>query len=581
MGRKDGRINRIIRRMMIVTGVVLTVLLCMKGAVWTGKNTDGAWLEGLITEQAHRGLEGIWKLNYPGASEIEEAGQKSRSPAGLLCRFAFKSLSFHKYINIEETKSVTFDEEDPAYADYMESGKFFEEHQFLLYYGGEESGAENTGQAGVMIADGSGGSGAGEWNGNQAGVAGQGNGQTQPGVTGQGNEQSQPGVTGQGNGQTQPGVTGQWNEQSQPGVTGQGNEQSQPGVAGQWNEQAQPGVTGQGNGQTQPGVTGQWNAQTQPGVAGQWNTQAQPGITGQGNTQSQSAAIDQSDSHPQSTSRQPTVTPRDGTLTCASSTIFPITGTTYRKEQLADYDFLMKHFYSVHTSTTAGRDLMKADNFLSRDFTLEGGNEKPQILIYHTHSQETFADYGPENKGATVVGMGNYLTELLTAKGYNVIHDTTVYDLHNGKLDRNKAYTYALEGIAAILQKNPSIEVVLDLHRDGVNEKLHLVNTVNGKPTAPIMFFNGVSQTPEGPIEYLPNPFREDNLAFSFQMQLDAAAYFPNLTRKIYLKGLRYNLHLRPRSALIEVGAQTNTYQEALNAMEPLAEVLDMVLQGN
>lgn len=268
-------------------------------------------------------------------------------------------------------------------------------------------------------------------------------------------------------------------------------------------------------------------------------------------------------------------------MTCAASTVFPIVGTTYRKEQLADYDYMMKHFYSVHTSATAGRDLMKADEFLARDFTLEGGSDQPQILIYHTHSQETFADYGPDNREATVIGIGNYLTELLRAKGYHVIHDTSVYDLQNGKLDRNKAYTYALDGITEILQKNPSIEVVLDLHRDGVNESLHLVNEVNGKPTAPIMFFNGVSQTPDGPIEYLPNPYREDNLAFSFQMQLDAAAYFPGLTRKIYIKGLRYNLHLRPRSALIEVGAQTNTYQEARNAMEPLAEVLNMVLQGN
>ena len=70
------------------------------------------------------------------------------------------------------------------------------------------------------------------------------------------------------------------------------------------------------------------------------------------------------------------------------------------------------------------------------------------------------------------------------------------------------------------------------------------------------------------------------SILFSLQMQLDAAAYFPGFTRKIYLKGLRYNLHLRPRSALIEVGAQTNTYEEARNAMEPLAELLDMVLDG-
>ena len=202
----------------------------------------------------------------------------------------------------------------------------------------------------------------------------------------------------------------------------------------------------------------------------------------------------------------------------------------------------------------------------------------PQILIYHTHSQESFKDSAPQ--GQTVADIGTYLAELLIEKGYGVYHDTTVYDLKDGILDRSKAYNYALDGITNILQQNPSIEVVLDIHRDGVNEGLHLVSEVNGKPTAQIMFFNGLSQTPEGEIAYLPNPYRSDNLAFSLKMQLGAQAYFPGLTRKIYLKGLRYNLHLRPRSALVEVGAQTNTYEEAKNAMEPLAQLLDMVLQG-
>ena len=255
----------------------------------------------------------------------------------------------------------------------------------------------------------------------------------------------------------------------------------------------------------------------------------------------------------------------------------PVTGNTYVMEQLADYDFLMKHFYSVHTSTTAGRDLMDAKTLLGRDMSMKGDNSKPQILIYHTHSQEAFADSGP---GQTVVGVGDYLTKLLEDKGYNVYHDKSVYDLKNGQLDRSKAYNYALDGITNILQQNPSIEVVLDIHRDGVGEDLRLVTQVDGKDTAQIMFFNGLSQTPEGPIEYLQNPNREDNLAFSLQMQLDAAAYYPGFTRKIYLKGLRYNEHLRPKSSLIEVGAQTNTYQEALNAMEPLSELLHMVLSG-
>lgn len=257
-----------------------------------------------------------------------------------------------------------------------------------------------------------------------------------------------------------------------------------------------------------------------------------------------------------------------------------ITGVRYMEEQLADYDFLMKHFYTVHPTAAAGRDLMKAETFLSKNFSLgkKEGN-RPQILIYHTHSQEEFADYSQGNREATIVGVGDYLSELLKEKGYSVIHDKTVYDLRDGKLDRSKAYTYALEGITEILEKNPSIEVVIDLHRDGVSEDTHLVTEIDGKKTATVMFFNGTSETPDGPIDYLENPYRDDNLAFSFQMKLCADACYPGFTRNIYLKGLRYNLHVRPRSTLIEVGAQNNTYEEAKNAMEPLADILAMVLQ--
>lgn len=253
-------------------------------------------------------------------------------------------------------------------------------------------------------------------------------------------------------------------------------------------------------------------------------------------------------------------------------------GIIYPIEKLMDYDYLMKTFYNVHASTRAERGLMDAGKLLETDLTLEKDAKKPQILIYHTHSQETYLE-APE--GQTVTGIGTYLAQLLEAKGYRVLHDTTVYDLREGKMDRSRAYNYALDGVNAILQENPSIEVVLDVHRDGVADNVHLVSMVGEKETAQIMFFNGLSQTPEGPIAHLSNPYRQENLAFSLKLKLAAEAAYPGFARKIYLKGLRYNEHLRPRSALIEVGAQTNTYKEALNAMEPLAELLDTVLQGN
>ena len=81
--------------------------------------------------------------------------------------------------------------------------------------------------------------------------------------------------------------------------------------------------------------------------------------------------------------------------------------------RLQDYDYLMKQYFSVHASTTAERSLMKAERLLETDVGLTKNPDEPQILIYHTHASETYADYGPQNTDADVVGAGTYLTELL------------------------------------------------------------------------------------------------------------------------------------------------------------------------
>ena len=133
-----------------------------------------------------------------------------------------------------------------------------------------------------------------------------------------------------------------------------------------------------------------------------------------------------------------------------------------------------------------------------------------------------------------------------------------------------------------VLEENPSVEVVIDLHRDGIDENRRLVTEINGKETAQILFYNGLSYTnTQGQVSYLPNPYIQDNLAFSFQLEYQAALYYPTFYRGIYLAGLRYNLHLRKRSLLLEAGAQTNTVQEVKNAMEPFADILNRVLKGS
>lgn len=246
------------------------------------------------------------------------------------------------------------------------------------------------------------------------------------------------------------------------------------------------------------------------------------------------------------------------------------------------YEYLMGNFYTVVSSTTLKREDINAEELMGIDMKLKGDNQSPQILIYHTHGQEAFVDSTPGDTSTTIIGVGDYLTKLLTEQyGYNVMHLTDSFDYVNGVFDRHKAYDYAYEKIAQVLADNPSIEVVIDLHRDGVGENTHLVTEVNGKPTAKIMFFNGISRLNDiGEIGYLYNPYRKENLAFSLQMKVLAEEYYEGFARRNYIQAYQYNLHLRPKSTLIEVGAQTNTVQEEMNAMEPLARILHMTLSG-
>ncbi len=250
---------------------------------------------------------------------------------------------------------------------------------------------------------------------------------------------------------------------------------------------------------------------------------------------------------------------------------------TYSPDKLNDFDYLIQNFYVVDRTTTINSSQLNAGDLLSRSMKLTHGADAPQILIYHTHSQERFADSAPGDSSTSIVGVGAYLHQLLGQYGFHVLHHTGEYDVES----RDDAYSKAGPALEQILQENPSIEVVIDLHRDGVAEGTRLVTDVQGKQTASIMFFNGLSRTTaNGDIGYLYNPYIQDNLAFSLQMQITAEEYYPGFSRAIYLKGYRYNMHYCPKTLLVEVGAQTNTVEEAMNAMEPLADIIAKVIGG-
>lgn len=248
------------------------------------------------------------------------------------------------------------------------------------------------------------------------------------------------------------------------------------------------------------------------------------------------------------------------------------------KEKLMDYNYVLNNFYVVPSVTSLRPQVLDLDKISQVDLRIEKDSTVPQILIFHTHSQEKFAD--SEENGMSIVNVGDRLVSLLQEQyGYNVIHLTDEFDMAGGVLDRSEAYTYANAKLDEVLAQNPSIQVVIDLHRDGVDASKHLVTGIDGKQTARIMLFNGISYTKEqGEIDYLPNPYITENLAMTYKMFLLGKINYPDLFRCIYISGYRYCLHHVPRSMLIEAGAQTNTYEEVYNAMEPLARLIDMEL---
>ena len=289
-------------------------------------------------------------------------------------------------------------------------------------------------------------------------------------------------------------------------------------------------------------------------------------------------------------------------------------GTTFTRKQLSKPDFLTSKIFVVDSNTSMSAAELDITNLLDADMSLHDLPDKPKtdrkvsesetiqtdktiqadnimteskapykVLIYHTHSSESFADSRAGVKEDTVVGVGAYLAKLLNEEyAIPTYHDETTYDVIDGVLDRSKAYENSFSGISKILAENPTIEVVIDLHRDGVDEETHLVTEVNGKPTAKIMFLNGVSRSNlNGEIDYLENPNKLSNLAFSFQLYLAGKEAYGDFVRKIYVRSLRYNLHVMPRATLIEAGAQNNTLEEEKNAMEPLAAMLDKVLRNS
>ena len=216
---------------------------------------------------------------------------------------------------------------------------------------------------------------------------------------------------------------------------------------------------------------------------------------------------------------------------------------------------------------------------LNTTLNLKNGGAQAQVLILHTHTSEAYA----ESEGArstdnekNVVRVGTVLKERLEQQGVRVTHDVTRndYPAYNG------SYTKALSGISAAIEKNPSISVVFDVHRDyaeqtkdGKTVQLKPVAEVSGKPVAQIMFVVGT----DGLGLYHPN--WKQNLSFAVQIQEELNKISTKIARPINIRRERFNQHMTQGSLIIEVGTAGNSLDECERAAKYLGDAVAKVLK--
>ena len=220
-----------------------------------------------------------------------------------------------------------------------------------------------------------------------------------------------------------------------------------------------------------------------------------------------------------------------------------------------------------------------ANSLLKMPLDFHAQSDSPKVLIMHTHTSEAYLESeGARSKDNTknVVCVGEIIKNTLEKNGIGVIHDTT----QNDSPSYNGSYNKALKNIEAQIEKHPSIEIVLDVHRDyaeqtndGKAVQLKPIATVNGEQVAQVMFVVGTDA------RGLEHPNWKYNLAFAIQMQNKLNGISPKIARPINLRRERFNQHLTKGSLIVEVGTAGNTISECENAAVHIGNAVSSVLK--
>jgi stage II sporulation protein P len=194
---------------------------------------------------------------------------------------------------------------------------------------------------------------------------------------------------------------------------------------------------------------------------------------------------------------------------------------------------------------------------------------KPEVLIYHTHTTESFSPNGnyTTEPSKNITSVGNIITnELEKAYGISVAHDTTIHNV-----SMIKPYERSAKTVSKYLEQYNSFKLIIDLHRDGGTSKATTTTNINNQSLAKIMFV--VANT---------SPYLKTNQQTVTKLQNLSDKLFPGFCRDVtvYKKAGHYNQDKAPNTVLIEVGSEKNTLEEAQNSAKYIARIIAEYING-
>lgn len=247
----------------------------------------------------------------------------------------------------------------------------------------------------------------------------------------------------------------------------------------------------------------------------------------------------------------------------------------------ADYskENATSEYNGIYVRNTTLTHEINIEEYLDKQVQASITENKPSVLIYHTHTTETYElldrdfytnerNTRSNNSQENMVRVGEEICKVLEEKGYKTIHDKTVYDESvSGAYDRSRAK------ISGILKDNPSIQIVLDIHRDSIyqkdNSKIKTVTEINGRKAAQITLITGCE---DGNVTDFPN--WQKNLTFAVNLQEKLKNDNKTLVCPLMFCSRKYNMDLVPCALSVEIGTDANTLSEAVYSAGLFADSL-------